>query len=167
MKKLLLIFSLLNILFANNIKNENFFGIYGGDLTISDRDNTKTYVGIKIGGYFYDKNMYLISNRIYLSSAKVLTSSTSFYINNLNLDWIWNQIPYIKPFIGISGGYLYYSYSTNNYSSGIYGMQVGALLYLGNSVELEIGGKIDHTTQHQDVWRDNLKKIYGGINFSF
>jgi len=167
MKKLLFLVFFVTSLFSDTLKTDNFIGIYAGNLTIVDRDNTETYVGVKIGGYFYDKNSYLISNRIYLSISKVLTNNTSFYINNLNLDWIWNQIPYIKPFIGLSGGYLYYSYGTNNFSSGIYGIHSGILIYLGSNLELEIGGNIDHPTQHRDVWKDNLKKVYGGINFSF
>ena len=72
MKKLLFLVFFVTSLFSDTIKTDNFIGIYAGDLTIVDRDNTETYVGGKIGGYFYDKNSYLISNRIYLSISKVL-----------------------------------------------------------------------------------------------
>ncbi len=167
MKKMLFMILCLTSIWAAGVKTNYFIGIDYGNLTISNNDDTENYIEAKVGGYFYDKNIYLISNRLYLSGAKILTDNTSFYISKLNLDWIWNQIPYIKPFVGVSGGYLYYSYNTNKYSSGTYGLQAGILLYLGNYVELEIGGNIDHATQHTDVWKDNLKKIYGGINFSF
>jgi len=167
MKKFIMFFILLTSLYSQNIKNNYFIGANYGDLTIIDNDNTEQYAEGKIGTYFYDENPYLINNRFYLSGAKVLTNNTSFYITKLNLDWIWNQIPFIKPFIGVSAGYIYYAYSTNNYSSGSYGMQAGVLIYLGNHLELEVGGNVDKATEHTDVWTSTLKKLYGGINISF
>ena len=136
-------------------------------MTIIDNDNTQTYVEGKVGFYFYDPNPYLINNRLYLSGSKVLTDNTSFYTAKLSLDWVFNNIPFIKPYVGLNGGYIYNMAGKNNYSSGSYGFQAGVLLYIGSYIELEIGGSTDKATQHTDIWQKNLKKIYAGLNISF
>jgi len=168
MKKVVFLVMLISSLFSKDIIKDGYFvgGSYG-DLTITDRDNTESYVEAKIGSYFYSDNKYHISNRFYLEVAKMLTENTSFYTTNIKLDWVWNDLPYIKPFIGFSGGYIYYSYQTSNYSSGSYGLQSGILIYLGNNFEIEIGGSTSKATQNTDVWKNTLKKIYAGINISF
>jgi len=45
----------------------------------------------------------------------------------------------------------------------MYGFKAGALLYLGDYLELEIGGE----THNTNTFPDNLKQIYVGANFSF
>jgi hypothetical protein len=168
MKKLLFVLLLIiNSLNANEIKNSYFIGGDYGELTITDNKNTQNYVEAKIGTYFYDPNIYLISNRVYLSGSKVLTDNSSFYTAKFNLDWVVNNIPFVKPYFGMSGGYVYFMAGSTNYSTATYGFQTGLLIYLGNNIELEVGGSTDKVTQKTDKWTSALKKVYGGINISF
>jgi len=165
MKKLLLAGMIATSIFAQNIKTND--GIIGFDVgRTTTNASSKNYVEVKIGKYFYDENIYQISNRIYISGLITTPSTQRLGIGKVNLDWIWNTIPYIKPFMGFSTGYLYNKDDSAN-STSLVGFQAGALLYLGTTVEFEAGISIDRPTQNKDVWTENLKKIYAGITFSF
>jgi len=165
MKKLLLAGAIFTSIFAQNLKtNDVFIGLSAGRTTTNS--DHKTYGEFKIGKYFYDKNIYNISNRIYISGLATTSSEKQFGIAKANLDWIWTTIPYLKPFIGVDAGYLYYKDDSSK-STGVYGFKLGALIYLGDTLELEAGINVDKATQNSDFWTSNLKKVYGGINFSF
>jgi hypothetical protein len=169
MKKILFFLLIVTSLFGGEVKESWFIGGSFGELTIVDNDNTQNYAEGKVGFYFYDENIYSISNRIYLSGSKVFSDNTSFYTGKLSLDWLYNDLPlsFIRPFIGISGGYTYYAYGKNNYSTPTYGMQAGLLLYLGQHIELELGGSSDKATDNTEVWTKAFKKLFAGINISF
>ena len=163
MKKLLFVFLFITSILADNIKTNYFIGAEGGVIKYTSNTSKENIFGLKIGGYFYDKNIYKISNRLYITIDKSEYRNTNNIIANLNLDWIWTQIPYIKPFIGISAGYLYES----TYPTSLYGFNSGIIIYIGDIVELEFGGKINRPLENNDIYTDNFKQLYGSINFSF
>ena len=166
MKKILIFLMFITLSVANNIKESVFIGGDYGLIKVNNNQASDKYASGKIGFYFYDENEYLISNRIYVSVANVFKDDVDFGIAKLNLDWIWNQIPFIKPFIGVNGGFIYYSDNNGDTTSSSIGMKGGFLFYLGNHIELEIGGELTHPDS-EDKFPENFKQIYGGVNISF
>ena len=163
MKKILLILLFITSVFANNIKNDYFIGFGYGSTKLTSKSDAENSLEMKLGTYFYDPNIYNISNRVYLNLLKTKTNDNDrIYLSNLQLDWIWTQMP-IKPFLGLSFGYLYHK----DNPSGTYGLGAGILFYLGSILEIEIGGHINHPSENSTAWPDNVKTIYGSINFSF
>ncbi len=166
MKKILALLMFISLGLANNIKQSVFIGGDYGTIKTNNNQSSDNYARGKIGFYFYDENQYLISNRLYLSGAKVFKYNVDFIITKLNLDWIWNQIPFIKPFIGVNGGYIYYSENNNDTSSASIGMKGGLLFYVGDNIELEMGGEVTHP-ESENKFPKNFKQVYGGLNISF
>ena len=165
MKKILAILLFITLGLADTPKTNTFIGADYGLIKINDNQSSDEFVRGKLGFYFYDENKYLISNRLYLSGANVFKDNVDFFITKLNLDWIWNQIPFIKPFIGVNGGYVYYDDTTTTSSFAV-GMKAGILLYLSNHLELEMGGEVTHPDD-QSKFPNNFEQLYGGINISF
>jgi len=169
MKKIVLAILFVSSIFAQNIKTGWFAGIEGGRTTTQTNDVTDTFFGIKLGTHFYDKNIYAISNRVYGSLDRVTQTNSDFYKAQFNVDWIFNSLDYIKPFIGANLGYIYFNDNTNDtsHSTGTYGFQTGLLFYIGDIVELEIGAKLDYAVNDNTFWQDTLKSGYASLNFSF
>ena len=165
MKKILVGISIVSSLFASNIKmDDTFVSIEYGATKIK---NTEKDVGVKIGSYIYSDNIYNINNRIYISENKVLTDDDiSFYKTKLSLDWIGTNST-LKPFIGISLGYVYYKTQGIDYSTGTKGVQAGLIYYLGDSFELEGGASWNKAMQKNTVWSNPIKEVYGSLNYSF
>jgi hypothetical protein len=169
MKKLLFVCLFITSILAGNIKTDDtIIGIHTGSIKLSNDTDSEKDIGVKLGYYFYDPNKYIISNRLYFEASRILKDNSSLYSGELNLDWIFNQLNYIKPFIGANLGYLYDNDNNDN-STSFYGFNAGILIYLGDFIELEGGAKINHPLNNdtKDLYPDNFKKIYGSINFSF
>jgi len=166
MKKLVFMLLATSAIWAGNIKTNNFIGIFAGSDKLTSNTSAENYIGAKFGYYFYEHNKYNLSNRVYLNVNKILKDNSSLYEANINLDWIFNQISFLKPFIGVNAGYLYDNDNNDN-STSSYGFNAGILVYLGDAIELEAGVKIQHPLDNSNIWPNNFKKVYGGINISF
>ena len=159
MKKILLGVSLVSsLLVADNIKADNTFvsvesGMY--------REHVK-FVGARIGTYFYSDNIYQINNRAYVSADKIFVDNVSCYTTKASLDWIGTTTT-LKPFFGVSLGYIYCKDNSVDDSVGTKGVQAGLMYYLGDSFELEVGASWEQTFKGKDT----LKKGYGALSYSF
>jgi len=164
MKKLIAFFILISSLFANNIKNNQwFFNINAGKLKIH---SSNSIIGLKLGYYFYDPNAYQINNRVYLDVEKV-DSNADFYITSLKLDWIKNTSTIFAPFIGLNIGYLYFDNNSNDYSTNIWGAQAGLLINITQHFALDIEGCYQKAYEKKNIWNTPLKTAKMGIEISF
>jgi hypothetical protein len=164
MKKIITTLGLCGLLFATTIKQDSFFvNINGGSLKIND---TSTIYGVKVGYYFYDPNLYKINNRISIDANKV-DSNADFYITSLKLDWIKNTSTIFAPFVGLNIGYLYFKSNGNDYSTNIWGGQIGVLCQIKKNVDIEIEGSYQKAFQKKNLWNTELKTIKAGVEFSF
>jgi hypothetical protein len=164
MKKLITLIGICGALFATDIKNNQFFiNANIGDLRINDSSGI---YGIKLGYYFYDPNSYKINNRISLNLNKV-NSNADFYIDSLKLDWIKNTSTIFAPFVGINVGYLYFKSHGNDYSTNIWGGEVGILCEVTNNLSIEVEGTYQKAFDKQHLWQDPLKTVKAGIEVSF
>jgi len=167
MKKLLFVFLFISSIWAGNIKTDNtIFGIEGGSFKLSDNSSTDRCIGVKLGYYFYEQNPYLLSNRLYFTGSRILKNDASLYMGEINLDWLFNNLDYLKPFVGVNVDYLYDN-DTNSNSTAAYGFNAGIIIYLGSFIELEGGAKTYRPLSNSNLYPNNFKKIYGSINFSF
>jgi hypothetical protein len=163
MKKFLLISLSALALFAVTPKDNKFFvGFDAGKLKIRD---SSTIYGGKIGYYFYDKNRFLINNRIYIDFKKV-DSSADFYIYTANIDWIKNTGS-INPYVGLNVGYLSFEQGDVDESSGVWGFNAGAIFYILDNFGIEILFKWQKSFNKKNIWDRALKTIEGNIEFSF
>ena len=167
MRKVLLVLLWMVSMFGMEIKDSYFIG-GGKGLVLVNKDNTKKndFIEFKVGRYFYDSNIYNISNRIYLGTSRVLADDISFYTANINLDWI-KPIGFLGPFLGLNIGYIYYSENDKDYSSANYGINFGVLFYIGGHFEFEVSAGIDTPTDKNEKLNSNIKKGYAGVNISF
>ena len=165
MKKLMVaVLFLTSVLFADVVKDGYFVGINSGSIKYTEDSKNENMKSIKIGMHFYDENRFLISNRLYLNVDKSKRGDENVVIGNINLEWIWNKIPFVKPFIGFGTGYMY---KTKD-SVGFFSVGTGILIYLGENIELEGGLRVyNPSKQGSDDWPDKIKKAYAGINISF
>ena len=167
MKKMMFIILLLiSALSAADIKKSEWF--VGGNFGYMTADTDKSHYGeIKFGTYFYDENIYHISNRLYLSAGKLFADDKSkddILISKVSLDWFINDLSAIfKPFIGVNVGYIAVDSNTN---SKIYGWQLGTIFYLTDEIELEFGANIENASD-DTIWKNQAEQIYSGVNFSF
>lgn len=165
MKKILLGISLVSSVFASDIKIDNtFVSVESG---ITKIKNSENFVGVKLGTYIYSDNIYKINNRIYVSAGKVLTDSAiSFYTTKASLDWIGTTSS-LKPFVGVSLGYIYYKTGGVEYSVGTKGAQAGLIYHIGNSIEVETGASWERAMEKKTIWSNSIKKAYASFNYSF
>lgn len=164
MKKLIGLIGICVALFATDVKNNQFFiNANVGNLKIN---NSSGVYGIKLGYYFYNPNSYKVNNRISLDLDKV-NSTADFYIDSLKLDWIKNTSSIFAPFIGLNMGYLYFKSNGNDYSTNVWGGQIGVLCQLTEHINLEIEGCYQKAFQKKNLWNEPLKTLKTGIEFSF
>ena len=164
MKKLIIFCVFISFLFANNIKDNKWFvNVNGGKLKIHSYSSV---VGVKIGYYFYDPNIYKINNRIYVDVAKV-DSNADFYITSLKLDWIKNNLGFIAPFVGVNVGYLYFKQNNNDYSAGVWGGEAGFLFNITEHFSLEIEACYQKAYEKTNIWNTPLKTLKAGLEVSF
>jgi outer membrane receptor protein involved in Fe transport len=164
MKKIITTLGLCGLLFATDIKDNQFFiGVNAGNLTI----HKSSFIwGVKAGYYFYDPNSYKINNRFYLDINKV-SSSADFYITSLKIDWIKNNSTNFSPFLGLNIGYLYFEDKGYDYSSNAWGGQIGVLYKFTNNFSLEMEWCYQKPFKKKKVWNTPLKTLKGGIEISF
>lgn len=168
-KKWLLISSLMTTTVfadaATSVKKDNvFLGIEGGSATIQD---STEFFGLKVGQYMYEDNKYKVNNRYYLSVARISNEdSVKFYTAKLSLDWIHTQST-IKPFAGVSVGYLYYKSNSVDNSTASYGFQAGVMTDIHEKIELEFSAAYEKATDKKDAWDKSLRKIYTGFTYVF
>jgi len=165
MKKTLLVtLMILSSIYANDIKSNNFFmSVNYGKLKIYSSTN---YKSLKIGYYFYDPNIYLLNNRIYVDISKV-NSNAKFYITSLKLDWISNKNSIIKPYLGVSTGYIYYKYNQIDSSTSTYGFQAGIMLDIIKHISLDMSGSWQKAYKKQNIWKKPIKSGEVGLEISF
>ena len=165
MKKFILSAILLGSLaFANDIKNNNFFvRVDGGVLKVHDSNGME---GISAGYYFYDPNEYKINNRIYIDFKKV-NSDADFYVTSLKLDWIKNTSTLFAPFVGINVGYLYFDDNGDDYSTGVWGGELGLLVELKENLNLNLEFCYQKAFDKQDIWNTPLKTFKAGLEIDF
>jgi outer membrane autotransporter protein len=164
MKKMVSLLGLCGLLFATNIKQDSLFiNANIGKLKIND---SSTIYGVKVGYYFYDTNRYKINNRISIDASKV-DSNADFYITSLKLDWIKNTSTIFAPFVGINVGYLYFRRHRNDYSTNVWGGEIGILCEITNNISIELEGTYQKAFEKKDLWQDPLKTVKAGVEVSF
>ena len=165
MKKILIFIFILNsFLFANAIKKDTFFvKLNSGMLKVHESDSI---IGLAAGYYFYDPNIYKINNRIYIDFKKVNTDA-DFYITSLKLDWIKNTSSVIAPFLGVNIGYLYFNDNGVDYSTNIWGGELGVIIEITYNFNINIEVCYQKAIEKQDIWNTPLKTFKGGIEFDF
>jgi len=164
MKKLITFLSLLTFLFANNVKDGKWFvNLNGGSLKIHSTDSV---IGLKVGYYFYDPNIYKINNRILIDFKKV-NSDADFYVTSLKLDWLKNTSTGFVPFLGVNIGYLYFKENSNDYSAGIWGGELGIMYEFSDNFAIEIEGCYQKAYEKTNIWNSPLKTLKGGVEFTF
>jgi hypothetical protein len=163
MKKMILIITLISLLSATNIKDNQYtININAGAIKIHD---SEAIFGIKLSYYFYDPNIYRINNRIALELERV-NSDAAFYITSLKLDWIQNN-NFINPFIGINLGYISFEEHKKDYSTNAYGAQAGLQFNLSDKISFELEFCYQKAFEKKEIWNTPLKKLKGGIEVSF
>ena len=165
MKKILIIsFLLFSSLFANTIKNNSWFvNINTGEIKIHNSDSVES---IGVGYYFYDPNIYKINNRIYIDVEKV-NSEAEFYVTSLKLDWIKNTSTPFAPFVGLNVGYLSFSENGNDYSTNVWGGELGLLFEINEQINLNFEFCYQKAFDKQNLWNTPLKTFKGGLEFDF
>jgi len=164
MKKLVTFLIICVSLFSSTIKNNKFFiNLNGGVLKVYQ---TKSFEGIKFGYYFYDKNRYFVSNRIYVETKKI-NASADFYISTVNLDWLFNNKTFVTPYVGLNVGYLYFKDNGIDDSSGVWGLEGGLMLNITNNIGLDFRFTWQKAYEKQSVWNRSLKEFEGGLEISF
>jgi len=163
MKKILAALLFVSIAFSSNIKDDTYFlGFGGGKIKILSTESTAS---VNFGYYFYDPNIYKITNRIYLN-FNYIDSDADFYITNLKLDWIKSG-DIFSPFLGVSVGYLYFDQNNNDYSTNIWGFQGGLMLSLGSVIDIELSASWQKAFEKKNIWNNNIKNVSAGININF
>lgn len=165
MKKILISSFLVgSVLFANTIKDNTFFvRADGGVLKVHDSDSME---GISAGYYFYEPNKYRINNRIYIDFKKV-NSGADFYVTSLKLDWIKNTSSPFAPFVGINGGYLYFEDNGYDFSTGVWGGELGVIYELNYNININTEFCYQKAFNKQNIWNTPLKTFKVGMEFDF
>ena len=165
MKKILIGSVLVgSIVFANTIKNNMFFvKADAGVLKVHDSDSME---GISAGYYFYEPNKYRVNNRIYIDFKKV-NSDADFYVTSLKLDWIKNTFSPFAPFVGINLGYLSFDDKGDDFSTGIWGGELGIIYELNYNININAEFCYQKAFDKQNLWNTPLKTLKAGIEFDF
>ena len=165
MKKILLGSLLIgSVLFANDIKNDSWF--VRGDVGVLKVHDSNSIEGISAGYYFYDPNEYKINNRIYVDFKKV-NSGADFYVTSLKLDWIKNTSTSFAPFVGVNLGYLSFNDDGSDFSTGVWGGELGLLFEINEQINLNFEFCYQKAFDKQDLWNTPLKTFKGGLEFDF
>jgi len=165
MKKFTIALSLVSVLFAGNIKdNQWFVNANVGSLKIHDSGSV---IGLKAGYYFYNPNIYQINNRISVDFEKV-NSNADFYITSLKLDWLKNNdSSNFVPFVGINIGYLSFTTNSQDFSAGIWGAELGILYEINDNISAELEGCYQKAYEKTNIWNSALKTLKVGLEYSF
>ena len=165
MNKLILSVVLIGSLaFANNIRNDAYFvSVDIGSLKVHDSDMV---YGASFGYYFYDPNIYEINNRIVVDFKKV-DSDADFDVFSLKLDWIKTTSTPFAPFLGVNLGYLYFEDNGVDYSTGVYGGELGLIYEVNYNINLNAEFVYQKAFDKQDVWNTGLKTFKIGLEYSF
>ncbi|MRJ06612.1 MAG: hypothetical protein C6I01_03745 [Epsilonproteobacteria bacterium] len=185
-KSLLLSGLLLGVLASGvDIKDRVFYVGVTGDYIRNHAwggDNTHyTGAGAKFGYYFYLPNQLHLGNRVSLGASifnkkTYLTNKTDKYPTKIgdyfiDVDWIWGVNNNLHPYIGVS--YHYVDFDMKGFKElGWHGAgaRVGALFYIGEHFEIELGGEYIYLGSKTDsdypaetpTWKGSV-----ALNYSF
>jgi len=164
LKKIIAVCLIGGVALATDIKDDTIFvGASVGSLKI--HDSSSTY-GVKAGYYFYNPNVYKINNRVYVDFEDV-DSSADFYITSLKFDWIKNTSTPFAPFVGLNVGYLYFSQDGDNYSTGVWGGQLGVLCQLTSNITADLEASYQKAYTNTEIWSTALKTMKIGVEYNF